>query len=69
MMYMRDWAKKLDAFLEFNDQLVLHHKGSITHEQAVAHAESEFEKFRLLQLQSFESDFDKMLKNTDTNGK
>ncbi|TAE45783.1 MAG: cell filamentation protein Fic, partial [Bacteroidetes bacterium] len=64
MMYMQDWAKKLDAFLEFNDKLILHHKGSVTHEQAIAHAESEFEKFRLLQLNSFESDFDKLLKNT-----
>lgn len=62
MTYMQDWAKKLDAFLAFNDKLVLQHKGSITHEQAIAYAESEFEKFRLLQLESFESDFDRMLK-------
>ncbi|MDX1908439.1 MAG: virulence RhuM family protein [Bacteroidia bacterium] len=64
IMYMKDWIQKLDAFLAFNDKLVLHHPGAITHEQAIAHAESEFEKFRLLQLQSFESDFDKMLRNT-----
>ncbi len=64
VMNMEDWAKKLDAFLVFNDKLILQHKGSVTHEQAIAHAESEFEKFRLLQLKTFESDFDLMLKNT-----
>ncbi len=63
VMYMQDWVQKLDAFLEFNDKLILHHKGNITHEQAIAHAESEFEKFRLLQLKSFESDFDRVLRN------
>jgi hypothetical protein len=65
IMHMQDWSQKLDAFLEFNDKLVLHHKGSITHEQAIAHAESEFEKFRLLQLQDFESDFDRALKRNN----
>jgi hypothetical protein len=63
-MYMHDWVLKLDAFLEFNEKLVLKHSGMISHEMAVAHAESEFEKFRLVQLNLFESDFDKALKKT-----
>jgi hypothetical protein len=60
-MYMHDWVLKLDAFLEFNEKLVLKHIGTVSHEMAVAHAEGEFEKFRLIQLDLFESDFDKAL--------
>ncbi len=64
IMYMHDWIEKLDAFLEFNDVLVLKHLGKVSHEEAVAFAESEFEKFHLTQLRLFESDFDKVVKES-----
>ncbi len=62
IMYMEDWAKKLDAFLTFNDELVLTHLGKVTHEAAVAYAEKEYEKFHAMQAQLLESDFDKLIK-------
>lgn len=61
-MTMADWASKLDAFLRFNDADILAHKGSVTAEIAKAFAESEFEKYRVIQDRLYESDFDKMLR-------
>jgi hypothetical protein len=61
IMNMADWIDKLDAFIKFNDSLVLTHLGKVSHDVAVAYAESEFEKFRLLQISAFVSDFDKAL--------
>ncbi len=60
-MTMADWANKLDAFLRFNDAEILTHKGQVTAELAKVHAESEFEKFRVLQEQTYVSDFDRFL--------
>ncbi len=62
VMYMKDWIKKLDAFLRFNEEEVLHDAGRVTHAVAVALAESEFEKYRIIQDKLFESDFDKAVK-------
>lgn len=59
---MEDWAKRLDMFLEFNDRNVLNDAGEITAELAKRHAESEFEKYRIVQDRLFESDFDKEMK-------
>lgn len=65
-MTMEDWAKRLDLFLEFSERDVLKDAGSITTEMAKQYAESEFEKYRIIQDQLFESDFDKeVLKQLD----
>ena len=58
-MTMEDWAQRLDLFLEFSERDVLKDAGSITSEMAKQHAESEFEKYRIVQDRLFESDFDK----------
>lgn len=63
-MTMEDWAKKLDAFLQFNERDILSNSGKITAEMAKAFAESEFEKYRIKQDQLFKSDFDKLLEST-----
>ena len=49
VMYMADWVKRLDAFLQFNEEDILHDKGKVTAAIAKAFAEKEFEKFRVLQ--------------------
>ena len=61
-MTMADWAKKLDAFLQFNQRDLIDHPGKVSAEIAKAFAESEFEKYRIVQDRLFESDFDRMLK-------
>jgi hypothetical protein len=59
---MTDWANKLDAFLQFNEYEILNDAGRVSHEVAKALAEQEYEKFRVEQDKSFESDFDKEVK-------
>jgi hypothetical protein len=44
-VFLKDWAEKLDAFLRFNDRRVLMGAGKVSHQQAVAHAQSEYEQF------------------------
>ena len=61
-MTMRDWADKLDAFLGFNEYEILNNPGKVSHEVALRLAEKEYEKFRVTQDQSFESDFDQETK-------
>lgn len=61
-MSMQDWAKRLDGFLEFNGNEILVGAGKISREQAKLHAETEFEKYRIVQDRLFESDFDRLLK-------
>jgi len=58
-MTMNDWAKRLDGFLEFNGNEILIGAGKITAEQAKLHAETEYEKYRIIQDRLFESDFDR----------
>ena len=60
-MTMQDWSQRLNRFLEFNEHEILHDTGRVTHEIATAFAESEFEKYRIVQDQLFESDFDRFL--------
>ena len=57
-MTMEDWAAKLDVFLQLNDEEILQNAGSVSHEIAKAFAESEFEKYRVLQDNTYQSDFD-----------
>lgn len=61
-MTMEDWAKRLDSFLEFDEREILDDKGKISAEQEQKMAESEWEKFRIVQDRLFESDFDKEVK-------
>lgn len=61
-MTMEDWAKKLNAFLQFNERDILDHPGKVAAEIAKAFSKSEFEKYRVVQDRLFESDFDKMVK-------
>ena len=63
-MTMADWAEKLDAFLKFNDAEILQDKGKVTHEIAKAFAESEFEKYRVIQDSNYKSDFDRFLEDS-----
>ena len=58
-MSMEDWSKKLDAFLQFNEYDLLNNIGKVSAEVAKAFAESEFEKYRIIQDRLFQSDFDK----------
>jgi hypothetical protein len=62
-MSMEDWKTKLDVFLKFNDEFIGDGIGKVSHEVAKAFAESEFEKYRVIQDQLFESDFDKLINN------
>jgi hypothetical protein len=61
-MTMRDWETRLNRFIEAADRNVLQDVGKVTAEIAKAHAESEFEKYRIVQDRLFESDFDRMIK-------
>lgn len=62
VMYMKDWVKKLDAFLQFNEEAILKDGGKVTSEIALALAEKEFEKYRIVQDKLLESDFDNEIK-------
>jgi hypothetical protein len=60
-MTMQDWETRLNRFIEATDRSVLQDAGKVTAEIAKAHAESEFEKYRIVQDRLFESDFDRMV--------
>lgn len=60
-MTMADWARRLDIFLMADDREILTNAGTITAEIAKAHAESEFERYRVIQDRLYESDFDRFL--------
>lgn len=61
-MKMKDWIEKLDAFLQFNDYEVLQDAGKVSAKVAKALADKEYEKFRPIQDENFESDFDREIK-------
>lgn len=62
-MTMEDWENRLNKFIEATDREILQDIGKVTAEIAKAHAESEFEKYRIIQDQLFESDFDRIVQN------
>jgi hypothetical protein len=64
-MTMQDWEKRLNRFIEATDREILRDAGKVTAEIANAHAESEFEKYRIIQDRLFESDFDRMIKQLE----
>lgn len=61
-MTMADWEERLNRFIAATDREILQDAGKVTAEIAKAHAESEFEKYRIEQDRLYESDFDKQLK-------
>lgn len=67
-MTMQDWETRLNRFIEATDREVLRDAGRVTAEIARAHAESEFEKYRIVQDRLFESDFDRLLKALPASG-
>jgi len=65
-MTMQDWETRLNRFIEATDRGVLQDAGKVTAEIAKVHAESEFEKYRIVQDRMFESDFDRMVRQLPT---
>ena len=65
-MTMEDWAKRIDKFLDATNRDILQSAGSITAEYAKKYAESEFEKYRVIQDRLFRSDFDLLNENQTT---
>jgi len=66
-MTMEDWAKKLNAFLQFNEKDILENAGKVTAAIAKEFAESEFEKYRIIQDRLFQSDFDRLIERIVNN--
>ncbi len=64
-MTMQDWELRMNRFIEATDREVLQDAGKVTAEIAKAHAETEFEKFRIVQDRLFESDFDRVIKQIE----
>jgi len=64
-MTMEDWSKRLDRFLEADDRSILQDSGKISAQFAKEFAESEFEKYRIIQDHLFESDFDREVKKIE----
>ena len=64
-MTMEDWAKRIDIVLEAGGDAVLKDAGEVTAEYAKEYAETEFEKYRIIQDRLFRSDFDKFDGNED----
>jgi len=64
-MTMEDWSKRLDRFLEADDRSILQDSGKISAQLAKEFAESEFEKYRIIQDRLFESDFDREIKKIE----
>lgn len=62
-MTMLDWETRLNRFIQATDRNVLMDAGKVTAEIAKAHAESEFEKYRIIQDRLFQSDFDKLIES------
>lgn len=67
-MTMQDWETRLNRFIAATDREILQDAGKVTSEIANAHAESEFEKYRIVQDRLFESDFDRMIKKLRPEG-
>jgi len=67
VMYMKDWVKRLDAFLQFTESAILKDAGRVSHEVALALAEKEFEQYSIVQDKLLKSDFDKIIKNEKKN--
>ena len=62
LMYMKDWSKFLISFLQLSNYPILKDKGKVSMLEAKLKAEGEFEKYRVIQDQNYESDFDRAIK-------
>ncbi len=67
-MTMQDWEGRLNRFIEATDRDVLQDAGKVTAEIAKAHAESEFQKYRVIQDRLYQSDFDRLLQENEPAG-
>lgn len=67
-MTMADWEERLSGFLKLWDREILQDASKVTAELARTHAESEFEKYRIVQDRLFESDFDRMVMQIESTG-
>lgn len=67
-MTMQDWETRLNRFIGTTDREILQDAGKVTAEIAKAHAEAEFEKYRVVQDRLYESDFDRVIKGIDPTG-
>ena len=63
-MTMKDWATRLDGFLQLTGREVLQNAGKVSKKDAMLFAESEFEKYRLIQDKLYKSDFDKLVEDS-----
>lgn len=63
-MTMADWEERLNGFLTLWDHNILQDNGKISAEMAKLHAETEFEKYRVIQDKNYISDFDELLTET-----
>lgn len=63
-MTMQDWATRLDGFLRLTGREVLQNAGTVSREDALLHAESEFDKYRIVQDKLYKSDFDKLVEDS-----
>lgn len=69
-MKMADWISRLDAFLQFNEYEILKDARKVSHAVAIKLASEEYQKFRIIQDENYESDFDKeILKITTSSAK
>ena len=66
---MQDWGKRLNSFIEMFDYGILQDAGKVTAEIAKLHAETEFEKYRVIQDRLFMSDFDRYMLELEENAK
>lgn len=64
-MTMEDWATRIDAYLSSDERPLLPDSGKVSHEFAKQYAETEFEKYRIIQDKLFSSDFDKFNRGED----
>lgn len=66
-MTMKDWATRLDGFLQLTGREILQNAGKVSKKDAMFFAESEFEKYRLIQDKLYKSDFDKLVEDSKKN--
>ena len=64
VMTMQDWLDATDDLLKFRRKDILKHSGNVSHKQAIEKAESEYEKYRIVQDQRYISDFDELVLET-----
>ena len=64
-MTMEDWAKRIDKFINLFDGSILQDSGKVSAEYAKEFAESEFEKYRVIEDRNYKSDFDRLMEASE----